>query len=162
ATPSLRGHETAAGAGGEEPRASSPARPSPPVIRRGDRAFAAGMTGQGKSEIMLHVWAVYRGQRLLVDVADHYQLGPAALAEAADHPPGDVAAAARGRAGRLQPGRAPVPVPDGRRRRHPGAQLPARRERAAARRAAEPAARARLLPAHDGAAGDRPHAPPAG
>lgn len=50
-------------------------------IRRGDRAFAAGNTGKGKSELFLHLFSIYRGQRLLVDVTDHYDFGPEALAE---------------------------------------------------------------------------------
>lgn len=50
------------------------------MIRQGQRALAVGNTGEGKSEALLHLFAKFEGQRLLVDVQDHYQLGPDALA----------------------------------------------------------------------------------
>lgn len=46
-----------------------------------DRVAAIGMTGSGKSELLAHLWSIYRGQRVLVDVNDAYELGPASLAE---------------------------------------------------------------------------------
>lgn len=51
------------------------------MIGLADRGVAVGHTGTGKSEAMLYLWAESRRQRLLVDVQDHYRLGPAALAE---------------------------------------------------------------------------------
>lgn len=53
------------------------------MIRLGQRVLAVGKTGEGKSEALLHAFAVHGGQRLLVDVGDHYELGAAAVAEGA-------------------------------------------------------------------------------
>ncbi|HEY2936757.1 MAG TPA: hypothetical protein VGJ25_09155 [Gaiellaceae bacterium] len=53
----------------------------PQSIRLGDRVVFLGDPGQGKSEGMLNLFAIYGGQRILIDVQDHYELGPAALAE---------------------------------------------------------------------------------
>lgn len=53
------------------------------MIRLSDRAVSVGKTGSGKSELMLHLWARSQRQRVLVDVADHYELGPAAVEEGA-------------------------------------------------------------------------------
>lgn len=54
-----------------------------PSIRATDRVCAIGMTGSGKSILCGHLWAIYPGQRLLVDVNDACELGPASLAEQA-------------------------------------------------------------------------------
>lgn len=43
------------------------------------------MTGSGKSTILAAMFAEHRGQRLLVDVNDAYDLGPAALADPAGY-----------------------------------------------------------------------------
>ncbi len=51
------------------------------MIRQGQRALAVGMTGQGKSQLFAHLFAIHTGQRLLIDVQDHYHLGPDAGAE---------------------------------------------------------------------------------
>lgn len=56
---------------------------SSPRIRIGDRILTVGKTGEGKSELLAHLWAIYRGQRILIDVQDHYELGPVALEEGA-------------------------------------------------------------------------------
>ena len=61
---------------------------TPAPIMLGQRVFLCGMTGSGKSEALLHLFAVYGGQRLLIDVQDHYYFGPDALAE--DPPPLEV------------------------------------------------------------------------
>lgn len=53
------------------------------MIRQGQRVFASGMTGEGKSQLLAHLFAVHGGQRLLVDVQDHYALGPDAGEESA-------------------------------------------------------------------------------
>jgi len=53
------------------------------MIAAGDRAFAVGMTGSGKSGLLGYYFATYPGQRLLVDVNDDYELGPTALEEGA-------------------------------------------------------------------------------
>jgi hypothetical protein len=45
------------------------------------RILFVGDTGTGKSEGLLGLFAAHGGQRLLIDVQDHYTLGPAALAE---------------------------------------------------------------------------------
>jgi hypothetical protein len=69
------------------PHRQGPQRP--PGIRQGQRVLAVGNTGEGKSEALAHLWAIHGGQRLLVDVNDGYELGPAAIAEGAcvaDHP----------------------------------------------------------------------------
>lgn len=61
-------------------RLEHPAPPAePPPIRVSDRCAAIGMTGSGKSTILAAMWAVDRGQRLLIDVNDAYELGPDAL-----------------------------------------------------------------------------------
>lgn len=59
----------------------------PQPIRLGHRILFVGNTGTGKSEALLNLFAVHGGQRLLIDVQDHYVLGPVALAE--DPPPLD-------------------------------------------------------------------------
>jgi|SRR5579862_432534 len=53
----------------------------PEPIRLGHRVFLVGDTGTGKSEALMHLFAIYGGQRLLLDVNDHLELGPDALAE---------------------------------------------------------------------------------
>lgn len=53
----------------------------PQPIRLGHRIFIVGDTGTGKSELLMHLFAVYGGQRVLIDVNDHLELGPDALAE---------------------------------------------------------------------------------
>lgn len=53
------------------------------MIEEGDRGFACGITGSGKSRLLGYYFANYPGQRLLVDVNDDYKLGPAALEEGA-------------------------------------------------------------------------------
>jgi hypothetical protein len=53
------------------------------VIRLGQRAIAVGMPGEGKSALCADVFARYGGQRILIDVQDAYELGPASLAEGA-------------------------------------------------------------------------------
>lgn len=55
----------------------TPAGPPPP-IKATDRVCAIGMTGSGKSMALAHLWAIYPGQRLLVDVNDDCEIGPAA------------------------------------------------------------------------------------
>lgn len=60
----------------------TPAAPAAPAtIALGDRVLFVGNTGKGKSEAALNLFAVHRGQRLLVDVQDHYTFGPDARAE---------------------------------------------------------------------------------
>jgi len=54
------------------------------VIRLGHRGIALGMPGQGKSQMCAHLFAVHEGQRLLIDVQDHYELGPDAGEDAID------------------------------------------------------------------------------
>ncbi len=51
------------------------------MIRQGERVLAVGTTGTGKSQALAYLFAKHTGQRLLIDVQDHYELGPAALAE---------------------------------------------------------------------------------
>lgn len=53
------------------------------MIEEGDRGFAVGMTGSGKSWLLGYYFATFPGQRLLVDVNDDYELGPASRAEGA-------------------------------------------------------------------------------
>lgn len=53
------------------------------MIEEGDRGFAVGMTGSGKSKLLSYYFATFPGQRLLVDVNDDYELGPAAKEEGA-------------------------------------------------------------------------------
>lgn len=67
------------------PAPTAPASPGagPQPIRLGQRVLAVGNTGEGKSEVLGHLFSIYGGQRLLVDVNDHYRLGPAAIAEGA-------------------------------------------------------------------------------
>lgn len=55
-----------------------PAR-APAKIMPWERVAAVGMTGTGKSEVLLALWAEDQGQRLLIDVQDAYYLGPAVL-----------------------------------------------------------------------------------
>jgi hypothetical protein len=57
------------------------AAPTPDVIAPNDRLVALGMTGTGKSEILLAGFAQTPGQRLLIDYNDAYTLGPDALAD---------------------------------------------------------------------------------
>lgn len=49
---------------------------SPPPIELGSRSLFVGNTGTGKSEACANLFAVHTGQRVLVDVADWYELGP--------------------------------------------------------------------------------------
>lgn len=56
------------------------AGPEPP-IRASDRVCAIGMTGSGKSQLLAHLWAIYPGQRILIDVTDACELGPDAIAD---------------------------------------------------------------------------------
>lgn len=65
--------------GAPEPSPVSPATPEP--IRLGSRILFVGNTGTGKSEGLINLFAVHTGQRLFIDVQDHYSFGPAALAE---------------------------------------------------------------------------------
>jgi len=51
--------------------------PAPRLIRRSDRVIAIGKTGSGKSWTLASLFADYAGQRVLVDVNDDYELGPA-------------------------------------------------------------------------------------
>ncbi len=51
------------------------------MIEEGNRGAAFGMTGSGKSKLLSYYFASFPGQRLLVDVNDDYDLGPAALEE---------------------------------------------------------------------------------
>lgn len=51
------------------------------MIWQGQRVFASGMTGEGKSQLLAHLFAVHTGQRLLIDVQDHYELGAEAREE---------------------------------------------------------------------------------
>lgn len=51
------------------------------MIKLGQRGIALGDTGQGKSQLVAHLWAIHSGQRVLIDVQDHYTLGPDALVE---------------------------------------------------------------------------------
>lgn len=81
-----------AGAPDERPgmnggRLEHPARPigevrdapaGQPRIAVSHRCASIGITGSGKSTIFAHLFAVFRGQRLLVDVNDACELGPAA------------------------------------------------------------------------------------
>jgi hypothetical protein len=53
------------------------------MIRQGDRVLAVGTTGTGKSQALAYLFAQHGGQRLLIDVQDHYELGPAAISEGA-------------------------------------------------------------------------------
>lgn len=62
-----------------EERALHGARPAP--ILTHERVAVVGMPGTGKSELLLSLWADDPGQRLLIDVQDAYELGPAALAD---------------------------------------------------------------------------------
>jgi hypothetical protein len=61
---------------------------APEPIRIGHRFITLGETGRGKSELLLNLFAVYKGQRILIDVQDHYSFGPDAIAE--DPPPLEV------------------------------------------------------------------------
>lgn len=53
------------------------------MIEEGQRAFACGITGTGKSRLGGYLFATYAGQRLFIDVNDDYELGPAAIEEGA-------------------------------------------------------------------------------
>jgi hypothetical protein len=59
------------------------------VIEPGHRIFACGKTGSGKSLLLGYYFATTPGQRLLIDVNDDYELGPAALEEGASDVRGD-------------------------------------------------------------------------
>jgi hypothetical protein len=61
----------------EEPLEPVSGPPAPRLIRRSDRVVALGKTGSGKSWTLGALFADYAGQRLLVDVNDAYELGPA-------------------------------------------------------------------------------------
>lgn len=52
---------------------------TPPEIQTHERVMCVGMPGTGKSELLLGLWADDPGQRVLIDVQDAYELGPAAL-----------------------------------------------------------------------------------
>lgn len=69
------------GAGGADVASAAPA----PSIKPSDRCCAVGMTGSGKSMLLAHLWSIYPGQRVLVDVTDACELGPAALADERGH-----------------------------------------------------------------------------
>lgn len=62
------------------------------MIEEGDRVFCSGITGSGKSRLLGYFFAMTPGQRLLVDVNDDYELGPAAIAEGCSNVRGDPAA----------------------------------------------------------------------
>lgn len=62
------------------------------MIEPGHRLFACGKTGSGKSLLLAYYFATVPGQRLLIDVNDDYELGPAALEEGASNVRGDPAA----------------------------------------------------------------------
>lgn len=47
------------------------------MIEPGQRELAVGMTGMGKSAVLGYHFATYPGQRVLIDVNDDYELGPA-------------------------------------------------------------------------------------
>lgn len=53
------------------------------MIEEGNRGVALGMTGSGKSKLLSYYFAMFPGQRLLVDVNDDYELGPVAKEEGA-------------------------------------------------------------------------------
>ena len=53
---------------------ASPGTGSPPSIAPTDRVLTVGMTGSGKSELLAHLWSIYPGQRVLIDVTDAYEL----------------------------------------------------------------------------------------
>lgn len=53
------------------------------MIKQGERVLAVGTTGTGKSQALADVFARHTGQRVLIDVQDHYELGPAAVDEGA-------------------------------------------------------------------------------
>ena len=72
-----------AGSERNEPPPVSPTVGPPPLIRPSDRVCAIGQTGSGKSEAINHLWSIYPGQRVLIDVNDEYRLGEAALANGA-------------------------------------------------------------------------------
>lgn len=56
--------------------------PGEPADFRDDQRYAAvGMTGSGKSVWCAYLWSIYPGQRVLLDVNDDYELGPASLAD---------------------------------------------------------------------------------
>lgn len=57
----------------------------PDPILPSHRAAFVGMTGTGKSQAALALLADEPGQRLLIDVNDHYELGPAALEDELGH-----------------------------------------------------------------------------
>lgn len=59
------------------------------MIEPGHRAFASGLTGSGKSRLVGYYFATTPGQRLLIDVNDDYELGPAAREEGASDVRGD-------------------------------------------------------------------------
>jgi hypothetical protein len=59
--------------------AGSAGSSKPAPIHPWERVAAVGMTGTGKSELLLSLWADDPGQRLLVDVQDAYYLGPDAI-----------------------------------------------------------------------------------
>lgn len=63
---------------------SEPVPPAPP-IRPTDRCCAVGMTGSGKSMLLAQLWSIYPGQRVLVDVTDACELGPAATSDERGH-----------------------------------------------------------------------------
>jgi hypothetical protein len=65
----------------EEPLEEPEAPAAPRLIRRSDRVIALGKTGSGKSWTLASLFADYAGQRLLVDVNDDYELGPACQAD---------------------------------------------------------------------------------
>lgn len=62
----------------EENAGASVARVADPILEK-HRVVAAGMTGTGKSQVLLCLFADDPGQRVLIDVNDAYELGPATL-----------------------------------------------------------------------------------
>jgi hypothetical protein len=66
------------------------------VIELGNRGFAVGMTGSGKSRVVGRIFAAYDGQRIVADVNDDYELGPDAEKDGLEaHGPGELDFTAR-------------------------------------------------------------------
>lgn len=67
------------------PDAGTTTTGTPDTIHPWERVVLLGMTGTGKSEAGLALLAEDPGQRLLIDVQDAYELGPATLADEAGY-----------------------------------------------------------------------------